>query len=178
MFPQASSVFCSAAIVLIVSWFKFSGNTFSNIFLNFVCSTRTKKTFPQEGLFVFCSNPRTDRPLSEEEAYAAEQRLGIAIRVERLAVEVLDSRVDVRERNVRSADFPALLVDMAVSRIIRRHNYSVVAEVTVSGISAPRTLVGNVRTLVGELDAVSRVVVVSFRVLSEGTEEIPLWSKR
>lgn len=109
---------------------------------------------------------------SEEVAYAAKQRVGIAIRCEVLAIEVLESRVDVLERNVACTDFPALRVDL--ERIERRHQCDVLAEVTVSGISAPRALVGRIRALVGQLDVVSRVVVVGFRVLREGTEEIPV----
>lgn len=110
---------------------------------------------------------------SEEEVYAAKESLGIVAR-EVLAIEVFNSRVNVRERNISCADFPALFIEVAVSRVVRRHERNVLAEITISSISAPRALVGNIRALIGELNVMRRVVVVSFFVLCESTEEIPV----
>ena len=106
---------------------------------------------------------------SEEEAYAAKQRLGIAVRSEVFAIEVLNSRVDVRERNVACTDFPALCTDDL--GIFRAEDRRVGAEVTVRGISTPSVLVLRLSALVA-VDCLPRFVeVIGARVVGISREQ-------
>ena len=118
----------------------------------------------------------TEAALSEPEVHAAEEQLCVSVVVQLLAVEVVSGSRDVRERNVLRADFPALdVVDaIAEERLVRRSKGDVLTHVTVSRVSTPGTLVGLLRTLVVELDVVSRSIALSLFVLGISAIEVPV----
>ena len=102
--------------------------------------------------------------ISEEEVETAEELRCVFVRCDVLAVEILRDSEDVLERNPAHAELDTLLaVIHAIA--IRGPRSCVLAELAVSDISAPRTLVCVLCALVVILEAVGVVEVVRLRVL-------------
>ena len=111
---------------------------------------------------------------SEEVAETAIENISILVISKVLATEVLHRRQHIVHWNVVSAEFPALCIDEVAVRIERRHDGDVLCDITISDMSAPRTGICLIRTLVVEFESMRSLIIVGFRVLRISTEEIPV----